>query len=347
MVLCAVETFDLTKTFEVTKKVKKEKGFSLRKFFPRGEVSEIRAVDHVNLEIPQGELFGLLGPNGAGKTTTIRLLSTLLLPTEGGAKVNGYDVVKEAERVRESIGVLMMGERSLYWRLTGRENLEYFAALHHIPPKMWRDRIEYVLELVGLEERGDDLVEKYSSGMKQKLAIARCLLHDPPVLMLDEPTLGLDPGAARNIRQMIRELKEQGKTIILTTHYMEEADQLCDRVGIIHQGKIIALDTPSRLKAEIKEEDILELEVTNLTDSLVASLKGIDGVEEAAGTVTDPVISSGTLRVHTKDSRKIMPSVLSFLSESGVKVRNVRVSETTLEDVFIHLTGRAIREMET
>ncbi len=196
---------------------------------------------------------------------------------------------------------MMMGERSLYWRLTGRENLEYFAALQHIPPNEWKNRIELLLERVGLKDRGDDLVEKYSSGMKQRLAIARCLLHDPPILMLDEPTLGLDPAAARSIRHMIKELRDQGKTIILTTHYMEEADQLCDRVGIIHKGKMIALDSPSNLKNKVKQEDILELEATNLGDNLAAYLNEIDGVEKAAITITDPVISLGTIRIHTKN----------------------------------------------
>ena len=341
MRLYSVETFDLTKTFEIKKR---KEDLSIReRLLSRAEKGELVAVDHVNLKIPEGELFGLLGPNGAGKTTTIRLLSTLLLPTEGGAKVNGYDVVKEPDKVRQSIGVLMMGERSLYWRLTGRENLEYFAALHHIPPKMWEDRIHNLLELVGLDKRGDDLVEKYSSGMKQKLAIARCLLHDPPVLMLDEPTLGLDPGAARSIRHMIRELSDQGKAIILTTHYMEEADQLCDRVGIIHKGRIISLDSPSNLKTKVKEEDILELEVTNLSDNLTTYLKDIEGVEEAATAVTDPVVSTGTVRIHTKDSRGILPSVLACLNENNVKVLNIKVLEPTLEDVFIRLTGERFK----
>jgi len=338
----AVETFNLTKTFEIRKR--KEDLSTWGRLFSKGEISELKAVDHINIKIPKGELFGLLGPNGAGKTTAIRLLSTLLLPTEGGAKVNGYDVVEKPDKVRESVGVLMMGERSLYWRLTGRENLEYFAALHHIPPKMWEDRIHSLLEHVGLSERSDDLVEKYSSGMKQRLAIARCLLHDPPVLMLDEPTLGLDPGAARSIRNMIRELRDQGKTIILTTHYMKEAEELCDRVGIIHEGKIIALDSPSNLKTKVKEEEILEIEATNLSDSLAAYLKKIEGVNKVAIIVTDPVISYGTVRIHTKDSRRILPSVLSCLNENNVNVQNIKVSEPTLEDIFIQLTGERLQK---
>lgn len=337
----AVETFNLTKTFKIRKGKKDSQS---GRFFSKGEMSEINAVDHINLKIRRGELFGLLGPNGAGKTTTIRLLATLLLPSEGSAKVNGYDVVKEPDKVRESIGVVMMGERSLYWRLTGRENLEYFAALHHIPPKMWKERIDSLLEFVGLADRGDDLVEKYSSGMKQRLTIARCLLHDPPVLMLDEPTLGLDPGAARSIRNMIKNLRDQGKTIILTTHYMKEAEELCDRVGIIHKGKIIALDSPANLKTKVKEEEVLEIEATNLSDSLVTYLKKIDEISEAAIIVTDPVISSGTIRILARDSRRILPSVLACLSQNDVNIQNIKVSEPTLEDIFIQLTGENLEK---
>jgi ABC-2 type transport system ATP-binding protein len=336
----AVETFDLTKTFEVAKK---EKGGLLKRLTLRKEKKTIVAVDCLNLKIPRGEIFGLLGPNGAGKTTTIKMLSSLLLPNSGRASVNGFDVIDSSEKVRGSIGVLMMGERSVYWKLTGYENLEYFSTLHYIPPAIWKERIPRLIDLVGLSDRQNDIVETYSSGMKQRLALARCLINDPPILMLDEPTIGLDPGAARSIRELMMEMKHQGKTIQLTTHYMEEADQLCDRVGIIHEGTIIALDTPSNLKAKLKARDIVEIEASNISDEMIPAMEGIPGIDEVKFTMTDPVISSGIMRVSTLDSRSVLPSLLSFLGEKSVNVTNVKVSEPKLEDVFIQLTGRTLR----
>jgi ABC-2 type transport system ATP-binding protein len=336
----AVETVDLTKTFEVSKK---EMGGLLKRLTLRKEKKTIVAVDNLNLKIPRGEIFGLLGPNGAGKTTTIKMLSSLLLPNSGSASVNGFDVVDSSEKVRGSIGVLMMGERSVYWKLTGFENLEYFSTLHYIPPDIWKKRIPALLDLVGLSDRQNDIVETYSSGMKQRLALARCLINDPPILMLDEPTIGLDPGAARSIRELMMEMKHQGKTILLTTHYMEEADQLCDRVGIIHEGKIIALDTPSNLKSQLKERELVEVEASNISDEMLPAMEDIPGIDEVKFTMIDSVISSGIIRVSTLDSRGVLPSLLAFLGEKSVNVTNVKVSEPKLEDVFIQLTGRTLR----
>ncbi len=238
----AVELEGLTKRFAARRVVPNGGG-------PRSAREEITAVDAVTLRIRRGELFGLLGPNGAGKTTTIRLLCTLLVPTAGTARVWGCDVVRQPQDVRRHIGVILAGERSVYWRLTGRENLEYSAALYQVPGDVARRRIPMLLDLVELTPRADDLVERYSTGMRQRLVLIKAMLHDPPVLLLDEPTTGLDPQAARIIRDLIRRLhRDDGKTIILTTHDMEEADQLCERVGIIDQGRIIALDAPQALK---------------------------------------------------------------------------------------------------
>ncbi|MGH2669649.1 MAG: ABC transporter ATP-binding protein, partial [bacterium] len=206
---------------------------------------EIIAVDRLDLTIRRGELFGLLGPNGAGKTTTIRMICTLLEPTSGTVRVWAHDAGRAPAEVRRHLGVVLMGERSVYWKLTGRENLEYFAALYQVPREIAKTRITELLDRVGLTPRADDLVERYSTGMRQRLALIKAMVHDPPVLLLDEPTTGLDPQAARNIRDLIRHLhRSEEKTIILTTHYMEEADQLCERVGIIDHGRIIALDAP-------------------------------------------------------------------------------------------------------
>ncbi|MCA9145430.1 MAG: ABC transporter ATP-binding protein, partial [Planctomycetales bacterium] len=193
-----------------------------------GDMFAIRDID---LQLNQGDLFGFIGPNGAGKTTTIKMLCTLLEPTAGTATVCGFDVVQQADRVRQQLGAVLTGERSIYWKLTGRENLQYFAALYHLPPAVAQQQIAELLARFDLAKRADELVEKYSTGMKQRIAIAKALLAKPPVILLDEPTLGLDPQAARNLRELIRELKADGHTILLTTHYMEEADQLSDRIG--------------------------------------------------------------------------------------------------------------------
>ena len=303
------------------------------------------ALDKMNVDIPEGELFGLLGPNGAGKTTTIRMLATVLLPTEGTATVNGYDIIKEPEKVRESIGVLLMGERSVYWKLTGRENLEYFAAMYHIPPRLAKERIEFLLDLVDLSDRADDYVERYSSGMKQRLAIARSLIHDPPVIFMDEPTLGLDPSAARNLRSFIQRLnKEEGKTILLTTHYMEEADHLCERVAIINHGKIITLDQPQDLKRSLREEEIVEIDVSNYSEQILSHIKSVEGVTRAGCAELEPVALTGKLRIHTKDSAGILPEAISAINRCGARARHVRVVEATLEDVFISLTGKPFEE---
>src|SRR5438128_482684 len=222
---------------------------------------EVEAVRGVSFDVPEGELFGLLGPNGAGKTTTIKMLITLLLPTSGSARVLGFDVVKDARKVRERIGYVFGGDRGLYERLPGLDNLRYFAELYGVPPREQKKRIGELLELVGLAGREKEKVEGYSKGMRQRLHIARGLLHDPPVIFLDEPTIGVDPVGARELRATIASLTEAGKTVLLTTHYMFEADTLCDRIAVIAQGRIVAEGTPQALKAGVAEGTVVEVEV--------------------------------------------------------------------------------------
>ncbi|HET8680221.1 MAG TPA: ABC transporter ATP-binding protein [bacterium] len=212
---------------------------------------EVVALADISVTVPSGEVFGLLGPNGAGKTTLLRILSTLLIPSEGGVRVLGYDPARQADALRRHIGVVLGGERSVYWRLTGRENLLYAAALHDLTPDVAAERAAALLQLVGLDERADDLVERYSSGMRQRLALARALVHDPPVLILDEPTAGLDPHAAQAVRALLVALHRDGsRTILLATHNLDEADRLCGTIAIIDHGRILACGAPVDLKTQ-------------------------------------------------------------------------------------------------
>jgi ABC-2 type transport system ATP-binding protein len=238
---------------------------------------------------------------------------------------------------------VLTGERSIYWKLTGRENLTYFAALYHIPPAVARQRIDELLARLDLAGRADEYVERYSSGMKQRLAIARALLANPPVLLLDEPTIGLDPQSARNLRELILEIRAEGRTVLLTTHYMEEADQLCDRVGIIDSGTIIALDTPAGLKRSIQQLDVLQLELENFDPALRGSLSALPAVDHVVAhpTGTDGVWS---LALHTADSRGVLPGLIEVVGAKSGRIRHLQVAQPTLEDVFIAHTGKALRD---
>ena len=332
----AVEARALTKVFERGRRTVWQR---VRREPDRRE--RFTAVDAIDLAVQAGEIFGVLGPNGAGKTTTMKMLSTLLEPTSGEARILGIDVRERPREVRARIGAMLSGERSLYWKLTARENLEYFAALYHVPPREVPRRIETVLAAVKLSDRADDYVERYSTGMRQRLALARALLPDPPLLLLDEPTVGLDPQAARDLRDRVRELKRAGRTVVLTTHYMEEADQLCDRVAIIDHGRIVALDAPAALKRTIRAEEVVRLEVGVDGDDahLVGSLAG-------QGRVAHRERENRTLNVtvHCDSARDFVPAAFDIARHEGAVIRHVEVVPVTLEDVFLSLTGRGLRE---
>jgi ABC-2 type transport system ATP-binding protein len=338
-----IEVRELSKRFP-KKKAKKEAGF-WSKLWPvgSGPTEWLTAVENIDLDIKEGEIFGLLGPNGAGKTTTIKMLCTLLDPSGGTARINGYDITRQANLVRQSLGAVLTGERSIYWKLTGRENLEYFAALYHIPRAIAKERINELLSRLELSNRADEYVEQYSSGMKQRVAIAKALLANPPVLLLDEPTTGLDPQSARNLRELILEIKQEGRTILLTTHYMEEADQLCDRIGIVDVGKIIALDTPANLKKSIKQLDIMQLEIERFEPGLIEPLSGLPTVENVISHYlgTD---SAWSVALHTTDSSGILPEVIELIGSQSGRIRHLQVTQPTLEDVFISLTGKQLRD---
>jgi ABC-2 type transport system ATP-binding protein len=328
----AIQTINLIKKF----KTKTSTG----KLFNR-KTQSVNALDNLNLTIKKGEVFGLLGPNGAGKTTLVKVLCTLLPPDEGTAKVNGFDVIKQQMRVKESIGTLFsVGERGFFWRLSGYSNLEFFAAINNVPRKGRHERIMKVLQLVGLEDKAFVVFQKYSGGMKRKLALARALLPDPPILLLDEPTTGLDVTSSHTIRNFIKNDlgKKHGKTVLYTTHYIEEVSQMCDRVGIMNRGRIVALDTPDALKDMAKKGEVANFVVKNMSAIQVNNLQSLDGVSSLASEIQDSVLGQIRLRVRLENA-DTLSTVLDFFFREKIKLVNFRQEEPTLEDAFIELTG--------
>ena len=298
----------------------------------RRRSKEVEAVRAVNFTIEPGELFGLLGPNGAGKTTTIKMLITLLIPTAGSARVLGLDVVKDAREVRKRIGYVFGGERGVYERLSGYDNLRYFAELYGVPPKLQKPRIEELLELVGLKGREHERAEGYSRGMKQRLHVARGLLHDPEVLFLDEPTIGLDPVGARELRSTIASLTAAGKTILLTTHYMFEADALCDRIAVISKGSIVAEGTPADLKRGVGQGSVLEVEVYGVDEETIERVRRLGGVLAVS---VEEREQAQVLVVQTQAEVELTSAILGNLN--GGQVGRISQREPTLEDAYVAL----------
>ena len=286
-------------------------------------------VDNLTLRVEEGEIFGLLGPNGAGKTTTLLMLTTLRPPTSGIAKVNNFDVVKQPDQVRKSIGIVFQ-DPSSDDILSGYENLKLHGMIYDMPDELREKRIEEVLALVDLTERRNDLVKKYSGGMRRRLELARGLMHHPKILFLDEPTLGLDPQSREHIWEYIEKLaKEERVTIVITTHYMDEADRLCDRLAIIDSGDIVVLGSPKRLKKDLGG-DIVRLKRKNLS---IKALKHLDYVKKVSK-------CDGEVCLTVKDANKHLQEIL----EAVGKVESVEIRSPTLNDVFLHYTGRAMRE---
>jgi len=297
---------------------------------------KVVAVDGVTFTVRSGELFGFLGPNGAGKTTTINILTTLIRPTSGEALVGGYDVVTEAEKVRHVVG-LVPQDLTVDDELTGWENLMLQAGLYHIPRSEARKRAREMLDMVGLTDAANRRVETYSGGMRKRLELAAGLLHNPEILFLDEPTLGLDVQTRAAIWEYIKQLrKELGMTIFLTTHYMEEADSLCERIAIIDHGKIKALDTPSSLKASLGGT-LIELELDDsVSDSYLDLLMNVEGVRKVS-------VSDGVYRIAVDNGEESLPKILTELFRRGVKVSRTVMKKPTLDEVFLEYTGRALR----
>jgi ABC-2 type transport system ATP-binding protein len=304
----AIQTFNLTKAF-----------------------NGLVAVDGINLNIKRGELFALLGPNGAGKTTTINMLCCLLKPSKGTAQIMGYDILKQPFKVKETIGVAPQ-ETAISEHLNTPENMSLIGRIHGVSPKELKTRSKQLLETMGLESRAKDQVRKFSGGMKRRLNIMMALIHNPGVIFLDEPTLGLDPQARRAIWEYINQLKGE-KTILLTTHYMDEADFLADRIGIMDEGKIVALGTSKELKASMREKDTMIVSAQNLTPNVM---------EEMQKRYAEVSISGDTMLI--TDSKLDFREIVDRLQSAGAKVRSAYIQEPTLEDIFIHLTGKELRE---
>ncbi len=300
------------------------------------EFGTLRAVNNISFNVKEGEIFGLLGPNGAGKTTTVKMLTTLVKPTKGTATVAGYDIIKDSNNVRKSIGIVFQ-DPSLDDELTGRENLEFHAILYNIGKKERKKRIQEAFKLVELEDKADVLVKNYSGGMKRRLEIGRGLLHEPKVLFLDEPTVGLDPQTRRHIWDYIQKLsKEKKVTLILTTHYIEEADYLCNRVAFIDHGKIVALDTPKVLKDKLGG-DVVSLQI----NSGIERLKSEFRKKKYVKTISN---RDGFLELTVDEGEKKIPEIMATAQKLGIEVSSVNLHKPSLEDVYIYYTGKTIRD---
>ncbi len=300
--------------------------------------ADFTAVKGISFEIQDGEIFSLLGPNGAGKTTTISVLSTLFAPTSGDATIGGVSVVKDAMSVRRLIGVVPQ-DLALYEDLTARENLAFWGQMYNLSGRALTVRIAEVLEQIGLKDKANARVKTYSGGMKRRVNIGVGLLHKPRLLFMDEPTVGIDPQSRRAILDSVKELNRQGMTVLYTTHYMEEAQELSDRVGIIDHGELIALGTQAELTRQVGQTESLILHVgeSERAETLAAAVRGLPGVLRAD--VTDHQVT-----ISVPQAEEALAPVISKANEAGIKIRSVDIQEPNLESVFLHLTGRALRD---
>jgi ABC-2 type transport system ATP-binding protein len=306
--MSAIECIDLTKRFE-----------------------DLTAVDHISFKVKEGEIFGLLGPNGAGKTTTIRMLTTVLSPTEGTAIVAGHDVINEPDRVREKIGVILQLP-ALDWFLSVYDNFDLYGRIQKVPKRERNEKIDLLLKEFGLEEKRKTKIESLSGGLERRVQVARAFMPEHEILFLDEPSLGLDPQSRLKVWDFVKEHAKGGETMVITTHNMEEADYLCDRIGIIDHGKIIALDTPKALKSRLGGGDIVKIEVEGDQRQVELEISKLDWVR-----------SLGGLSLQVDNADESLSNLTQFIRLKGGKIKNISVRKPTLEEVFIKLTGREIR----
>ena len=297
----------------------------------------IKAVGGISFEIQKGEIFGLLGPNGAGKTTTISMLSCLLKSDSGDAFVDGYSISKDSMEVKKRIGVVPQ-DVSLYPTLSAQENLVFFGEMYGLTGSKLREKVDEVLEIVGLKDRRKEAINKYSGGMKRRINIAVGLLPSPKLLILDEPTVGVDPQSRTNILETLKELNKEGLTILYTSHYMEEVEFLCHRIAIMDLGKIIAIGSLNELRLLVGERDLLRISTANeISKDLVETVKKIPDVSEAR-------VLDESIEILTLHGRKLLPQIIEIFGDAGIKIKSVEVKEPNLESVFLHLTGKELRD---
>jgi len=309
--------------------------FSLKRFFGKRElVQETLALNDLSFSVNKGEIYGILGPNGAGKTTLIKVLATILLPDAGNIEVLGYELPRYESKVKEMIG-LALGEyeRTFQWRITGRQNLEFFSDLFGVPKQIAKGRIDETLALVGLQEKADKMFMEYSTGMKHKLAIARALLNDPKLLLFDEPTAGLDAKTSIEIGNLVRKLTKNGATVVYTTHRLEEAGNLCDRIMILDKGKKVAEESPEKLKKLAQETEILQLELKEVNDEFIGRIRKIPGVKDVYST------APRVLRIHCDAINGAVYPILDLIKSSGNHINQINSLTPTVEDVFLKITG--------
>ncbi len=305
----------------------------------------VTAVHNASFEVKDGEIFGLLGPNGAGKTTIIKMLCTLVLPTSGTASCYGHDVAKEEQDVKEMVGLVSADERSFYWRLTGRQNLEFYGALYRMPAPRVRERIDELLSMVGLTTEANRRFQTYSTGMRQRLAIARGLLNSPKIIFVDEPTKGLDPINAKRVREFLRgKMAGAGRTIILATHYMAEAQELCDRLAIVDRGRIIAVGSIPELRNVFQMQDKCQLAVRNLTENFVNTINQVPGVARCGQLQHHNGVAKWELFL--SDRALALPEIMRRIVMAGGDVCDCSVTETPLEEILVTALGKTDRETE-
>ncbi len=330
-----IELTDIGKAF----KQNLESGGVLRNLLGRIPSQQVTALENLSFSVDEGCFYSLLGRNGAGKTTAIKILCTLLLPDTGSATVAGYDVERESTEVRRNIGVSIRGERSVYWRMSGRQNLEYFGRLYDVTGRDLQQRVDEIEAIVGLSGRLDDYVERYSMGMKQRLAIGCALIHRPRVLLLDEPTIGLDATGARSLRRFIsQELRDKERvTILYTTHYMHEAEEMSDIVGILHDGHIVAEGTPDEVTAMVDQELALEIDASTVEPSAVEELRNLPNVQSIS--MTELGHGQTRFRVLGRNDRPPLEAIVTVLAKHGSQITSLESAAPSLEDAFVALTG--------
>ena len=296
----------------------------------------LKAVDEVSFSVDKGEVFGLLGPNGAGKSTLISMITTLLKPDSGSITVNGYKLNGENSEIRKILG-LVPQEIALYPTLTARENLNFWGRMYGLKGSLLKDRVEEALEIAGLKDREKDRVDSYSGGMKRRINIAAALLHKPGVLIMDEPTVGIDPQSRNHILETVLKLNSEGMTVIYTSHYMEEVEFLCTRVAIVDHGKIIASGTKEELRKLVGDNDILNIEQTGINDKTIEMVKKLEGLKGIS-------MEENKLKIITSDANTMLAKVISILDSQKCKIQSINLEQSNLESVFLHLTGRALRD---